>query len=110
VAYVVRSYVDICWIGDGAGTALLGQLQSNEPGYGTAVGTGGYGAVPSAQTLRLQVNEAVPGGDTPSQANFNTALTQAATDLGTLMGTAGAYSGGTQTPYQLAQGWASGLP
>jgi hypothetical protein len=108
MAIMLRAYIDICQVGDGAGTALLGQLQSNEPGYGAAVGTGGYGAAPSAQTLRLQDAVAVPGGDVPSNANFTTAFTQLATELGTLMNAAGAYSGGTQTPLQIVQLWNSG--
>lgn len=107
---MIRCYLDVCEVGDGAGTALLGQLQSNEPGYGTAVGVGGYGAAPSAQTLRIQVAELVPGGDVPSSGNFATAFTQLATDLGTLMNTAGAYSGGTSTPLSLVQAWNSGGP
>jgi hypothetical protein len=107
---MLRCYLDICQVGDGAGTALLGQLQANEPGYGAAVGTGGYGAVPSAQTLRLQDAVPVPGGDVPTAGNFTTAFTQLATELGTLLATAGAYSGGPQTPLAIVQGWNSGLP
>lgn len=94
-------------VGDGAGTALLGQNQAEYPGY-TSSET--YGAVGSAQTLELRVGEAVPGGDSPSSANFTTALTAAATDLGTLLSTAGAYSGGTATPLALIQAWATGGP
>jgi len=107
MAYVVRVILDIDWIPDGAGTALLGQQQADMPGIGSANAAGAIGA---AQTLRLFDREVVPGGDTPTQNNFNTALSAAATALNTKMGTAGAYSGGTSTPYQLASAWATGGP
>jgi len=105
--YVVRTYTDVCWVGDGTASAQLGQAQSNQPGYGAAQGPG---PAPLAQTLRLQEMEFVPGGDAPSAANFNTAFVAAAAAMNTLMQTAGAYSGGTQTPLAIAQGWASGNP
>ena len=107
MSYIIRTYVDIMYVGDGAGTALLGINQSNNPGFDATLTAGPVGV---AQTLRLQVNETVPGGNSPSGANFNTALTAAATALGTLMTTAGAYSGGTDTPLAIAQGWATGNP
>lgn len=113
--YMIRIYADLCWVGDGTSAALLGQNQSNEPGYAAALGAG---PAPVAQTLRLQVSEFVPGGDSPSLANFKTAFDNASNDLaGTpaaggspIMSQAGAYSGGTQTPLQIAQGWSTGLP
>ena len=107
MAYRIRVYADVDWVPDGSGMATLGQNQSNDPGVGSALGAG---AVGNAQTLRLQVAESVPGGDSPTSGNFNTAFTNAATDLGTLMTTAGAYSGGTATPLSIAQGWSTGLP
>lgn len=105
--YMVRVYVDYCWVGDGTASSQLGQAQSNEPGYGAAQTPG---PAPLGQTMRLQDAEFVPGGDAPTQANFNTAVVAAAASLNTLMATAGAYSGGPQTPLAIAQGWASGLP
>ena len=112
---MIRVYVDFAWVGDGTASSLLGQNQSNEPGYAAALGAG---PVPIGQTMRLQVSEFVPGGDSPTLANFKTALDNASADLaGTpaaggspIMSQAGAYSGGTQTPLAIAQGWATGNP
>jgi hypothetical protein len=108
MAIRARLYIDFDWVPDGSGMATLGQNQSNNPGYGAALGPG---AVGNAQTLRLQVGEGVvPGGDTPTSGNMATMLTQAATDIGTLLSTPGAYSGGTQTPLSIIDGWATGNP
>lgn len=107
MAYRLRFTMDIDWVPDGAGGAIMGQNQSNDPGFGSSLGPGSAGA---AQTLELMVAEQVAGGDSPTQANFNTAIAQAATDLETLMGTAGAYGGNTSTPLVIAQGWSSGNP
>ena len=104
---ILRVYCDICQIGDGGGTALLGQPQSNEPGF---LGNLTNGPVPSAQTIRLEDAVFVVGGDTPTSGNFATAFTQLATDLGTMMTTAGAFSGGTATPLSIVQGWSTGNP
>lgn len=107
MAYRIRVTLDVDYVPDGAGGALLGQNQSNLPGYGSSLGAG---AAQAAQTLQIDVAEVVPGGNSPSSANFATALSQAATDLGTLLSTAGAYSGGTSTPLALAQAWSTGGP
>lgn len=103
----IRLTLDVDQIPAGSGMATLGQDQSNDPGYG---GTLTAGPVGNAQTLELMVAEIVPGGDTPSSANFLTALQSAATDLQTRLNTAGAYSGGTQTPLQIIDGWITGTP
>ena len=105
--YKIRVTLDIDWVGDGAGTALLGQNQSNNPGFGSSLGPG---AAQVAQTLQLRQAEQVGGGDSPVQSDFTTAMTTAVTDLVSQMGTAGAYSGGTQTPLAIAQGWSTGNP
>ena len=107
MAVRIRVYLDVDWIPDGSGMATMGQNQSNNPGIGSALGPGSVG---NAQTLRLQVAESVPGGDTPTQANLNTAIAQAATDLETLIATPGAYAGGTATPLSIIDGWAAGNP
>lgn len=107
MAYAIEVTLRIHWVPEGAGSAFLGSNQSNHPGYGSSLGPG---AVQAAQTLELRQAEQVPGGSAPTQANFNTAMTSAATDLATQMGTAGAYSGGTQTPLAIAQGWSTGQP
>lgn len=107
MAYVIRAYLDICWVPEGSGMATLGQNQSNNPGIGAS---GTAGIAPNAQTLRLQDDEAVPGGSAPSSANFNTALIAMATSFGTQITTAGAYGGNAATPLAIAQGWATGNP
>lgn len=107
MAYRLRLTLDIDWIPDGSSGALLGQNQSNNPGYGASLGPGEAGA---AQTLELMVSEIVAGGDTLTQANLNTALTNAANDLQTITATAGAWGGNPQTPTALATAWATGGP
>jgi len=107
MAYLVRSYTELCWVPDGVAGAALGQNQANSPGFGSALNPG---SIPNAQVLRLQVAEPVPGGDSPTQANFNTAFVAIAADLNTLIATPGAFSGGTQTPLAIAQGWSTGNP
>ena len=103
----IRVTLDVDFVPDGAGTALLGQNTSNLPGYGSALGPG---AAQAAQTLQIDVAEIVPGGNSPTSGNFTTALTAAAADLGTLLSTAGAFSGGTSTPLALIQAWGTGGP
>lgn len=108
MAIRMRVYCDIDWVGDGAGGALLGQNQANDPGYGSALGPGAAGV---GQTLRLQVAEQVPGGDSPTAANFTTAFTQLATDLGTMISASpNPFNGSTATALSIVQGWSSGLP
>ncbi len=78
MAYRLRVYCDFDWVGDGMGGAGLGLLESNNPG----TGGGGYsGVAGNAQTLRLQQAEQVLGGDSPTGANFQTALNNSAIDL-----------------------------
>lgn len=105
MAYRIRVTVDYDWVPDGAGFAILGQNQSNDPGYGATLQPGPVGA---AQTLEMMVAEVVPGGDSPSGSNFNTALSAAATDLGTLLTTAGAANGNPATPLSIIQSWSTG--
>lgn len=105
MAYRIRVTVDYDWTPDGSGFATVGQNQSNNPGYGAALAGGPVG---NAQTLEMMVSEGVPGGDTPTSANFGTALTAAAADLLTLLNTAGAANGQTATPLSLVQGFATG--
>ena len=107
--YRLRMTLDIDWIGDGTGSALLGQNQANNPGYGASLAPGAAGV---AQTAEIMVSEIVPGGDTPSGANFNTALAAGATDLGTILATAGSVPGfaGSGTLLAVVQAWATGNP
>ncbi len=115
MAYATIVTVDQVWIPDGSGSAFLGQNQSNQPGYAAALGAGEIGG---GQTLRLRVMELVPGGDSPTLANFYTALTNAASDIaGTppaggspLMSQAGAWAGNPGTPLAIAQAWSTGGP
>jgi len=79
MAYAVRAILDVYWIGDGTGQM----------------------SVPSAQKMRLieTANVPVPGGDAPSQANFNTAITgTVTTDLEALIA----------ANLTAIQGWATG--
>jgi hypothetical protein len=80
--YRLNVTVDFLWVPAGVGGSGLGQLQANIPGMG---GTSIPGTFGNAQTLRLIVGEQVPGGNAPTQANFNTAMTAAGTDIATLM-------------------------
>lgn len=74
MAYRLRYYVDIDWVGDGTGGTMQGILQANNPVAGD---------VGSAQTMRLQGGQYVPGGDSPSGSNFTTATTAMGTDIST---------------------------
>lgn len=76
MAYGLKYTLDVVWLGDGSGP---------------------MGQVPAAQRLKMQQASIVPvpGGDAPSQANFNTAITgamttdleaQVAANLGTIQG------------------------
>lgn len=106
--YIITVNLDVAYVAQGAGSALLGQQQSNEPGYGSSQTPG---PVPVAQSLRMAVNESVPGGESPSSANFTTAINLAATDLETMLTTANSVPGFTSgTPLALIQGWATGNP
>lgn len=79
MAYGLKYQMEVVWIPDGAGPMT----------------------VPDAQKMRLQQTTIVqvPGGDAPTQANFNSAITGAmTTDLETQIG-----NNLTQI-----QGWATG--
>jgi hypothetical protein len=112
MAYAVQLVARYVWVPDGTGSALLGQRQGDFPGYGAVTaGVGGYGTVPAAQEASDFVGEIVPGGDTPTGPNFQTALNSAAADLYTQMTTAGAVPGFTSgTLLALVQAWATGNP
>ena len=86
MSYGVRIYLDIYKLGDGMGGAGLAILAANVPGVGPtlAAGTG-----PSAQTIRYQQAEQVPGTlNAPTLANLKTAISAAATDAGNQISTA----------------------
>lgn len=66
--YQIRWQATVCWVGDGTGQMSVPSAQSIK--YSTELGGAGG---------QIQV----PGGDAPSQANFNTAAQALATNLGT---------------------------
>jgi hypothetical protein len=113
MAIRIRVTLDVDQIGDGMGLAQLGQNQSNDPGYAAALGPGSVGM---AQTLELMISEIVPGGDTPTLANFLTALQAAAQDIaGTpaagglpLLSQPGAWGGNPGTPLSYIDLWSTG--
>lgn len=107
MAYRLRVEASLDWVPDGGDQiGFVGPGLSNNPGYTAALSAGAVGA---AQTMLLMVAEFVGGGDTLTQGNLNTALTNAATDLGTLFGTTGAWGGNpNQTPTAIATAWATG--
>lgn len=106
MAIIIQARIDILNVPDGAAGTIVGQNQANFAGFGSTLGPGSVGA---SNSLRLIVAESVPGGDSPSQANFNTAIGNMATDLETLLGTTGAWGGnGSQTPLAIIQGWSTG--
>lgn len=108
MAYRLRATFDWDWVPDGAGSAMLGQQQANNPGFGSGQTAGAVGA---AQTASLIVAEIVPGGDSPTTGNMQTALNAAAADAYTIMTTAGAVPGFTAgTLAALIQGWSTGNP
>ena len=89
----LRYYVDVDWVGDGTGGTGQGQLQANNPVAG---------AVGMAQTMRFQGGQYVPGGDTPSGANFTTATTAMGTDISNQINVAAILA--------QIQAWATGGP
>lgn len=108
MAFRVRAIFIYERVPAGAGSALLGQLQADQPGYGA---TAGPGEVGSGQTYSDIVGELVPGGDSPSSANFQTALEALAADELTRLNTAGSSPGFTSgTPLALIQAWSTGGP
>lgn len=75
MAYALRYQMDVIWVPDGAGpmTSLIGA--------GSNIGTG-VGGGAQVKTIFQAAAVPVPGGDAPSQANFNTAISGAmVTDL-----------------------------
>ena len=108
MAYRVRAVFIYEWVPDGAGSALMGQQQADQPGYGFPPQAGSVGA---AQVFSEIGGTIVPGGDSPSGANFNTAISQLATDEQTRFTTAGSAPGFTNgTPLALVQAWSTGNP
>ncbi len=106
--YIVRVEVTYGYVPVGAGGTVLGQLQADIPGFGA---TGGAGPVFTAQSAKDIVGETVPGGESPTAANFTTALNAAATDLQTRLTTANSVPGFTSgTLLALVQGWSTGNP
>ena len=107
MAYMLKVEVTYGWVPDGAGGAGIGQLQSNMPGFGAAPGT--PGTVFAAQTASDMTGVAVPGGDSPSGANFQTALNSAASQLYTNLTTTNAVPGFTSgTLLAQVQGFSTG--
>jgi hypothetical protein len=102
MAWMLRGYVDVCWVPEGTGgTAVMptGGL-ANEPGYGAAMAAG---AMPTGQTLRVQVAEPITGlngAGSPTSANVTAAATQLGTDVGTFL----------TNNLTTIQGWGTGLP
>ena len=108
MAYRVRATIYIDLVADGTGGVMLGQQQAENPGYTSAQTTGPVGV---AQTLSYNLAELVPGGDSPTASNFQTALTAIGTDAYTIANTAGSLPGlGSTSPIAIAQGWATGNP
>lgn len=119
MAIRIRVTVDVDYLGalgGGDQVGFVGQGQSNNPGYAAAFNPGAVGV---AQTMELMVAEIVPGGDSPTLANFLTALTNAANDMaGTptsgstpIFSQVGAWGGNPGlTPLQVATGWATSNP
>ncbi len=100
----LRLYVDFDSVGAGTGVVLMGQNQSNLPGYGAALTPGVTG---NAQTMRLQIAEMVLGnGGSITLAEILTALDQAATDLAGASGTPIIDAATLAT----INGWAAGSP
>jgi hypothetical protein len=109
--FVVWAEVKYAYVPVGAGTALLGQQQAEVPGF-TGVVPPAPAAVPAAQMASDVVMEPVPGGESPTGANFQTALNAAAADAYTRLIGAGQVPGfsGTGTLLATVQGWSTGNP
>lgn len=109
MAYRVRAQFIYEWLPDGAGTALLGQQQADQPGYGAGATVGEVGA---AQVCSDVVGEFVPNGDAAVAADFQTALNSLATDAYTRFTTAGAVPGfaGAGTLSSIVLAWPTGGP
>lgn len=106
--YAIRVEITYGYVPAGAGGAALGQQQADMPGFGA---TPTPGAVFFAQSAKDIVGEAVPGGESPSAANFTTAINAAAADLETRLSATNAVPGFTSgTLLALVQGWSTGNP
>ena len=109
MAYRVRATISFDFMPDGASGAMLGQQQAENPGYAAALAAGPVGA---AQTLSFVLAEVVPGGNSPTAGNFQTALTAIGTDAYTIANAIQASMGfsATQSLIAVAQGWSTGNP
>ena len=99
MAYRVEVQVRVGWVPDGAGGAALGQQQANVAGTGTSLAPS---TIFNAQVMQGIQAEGVQGGDTPTQAQFQAAITAAASDLNTNFATAANVA--------TWQNWATGNP
>jgi hypothetical protein len=97
-AFKIRVYMDVDYVGAGTGQAF--NAAANHPGLGSGL-TAGETAM--AQSRRYQQAEQVQAVNPaiPTQTEFRTAITQAATDLGLQLTTA---------EIATLQGWALGNP
>ena len=75
--YIIRYALEVCWVGDGTGPLSVPSAQKLRGGTLDMAGLT-LAAVPAGQPTGTQP---VPGGDSPSQSNFNTAISAMATDL-----------------------------
>ena len=107
--FVLIAKIDYCYVAPGTDGSLLGQRQSNFPGYTQMPMTAGV--VPSAQSCSDFIGEPIPGGDTATDAQFQAALNQMAADLYQQAITPGAVMGFTAGKLtDLIRGWPSGNP
>jgi hypothetical protein len=108
MAYIVYCQVRYCWVPDGAAGAI-GQEQGDFPAYGSF--TPAVGTVPAAQEASDMAGAWVPGGDAPTDANFQTALNNMAAYLYTNASTAGDVPGFTTGKLtDLMRAWSTGSP
>ena len=90
MAWMLRGYVDVCWVPEGTGGVTVMPVGGlgNEPGYGAALAAG---PTVNAQTMRFQVAEPITGTtgtppySNPTSGNLTAAATQLGTDLGTFL-------------------------
>ena len=102
----VRLQAQYFYIPSGAGGAALGQRQADWPGVGA---TPTPGPIAIAQSAQDMVFEVVPGGDSFSTGNLQTALNAAAADLYTQATTTNSVPGFTSgTLLALMQAWPTG--
>lgn len=104
MAYVVEVETRIGWVPDGSGNTFLAQPQANIPGQGPIPQNNRVGFM--AQVRQYIVAEGVPGGDAPTLANINTALTSCVSDLASSTGTPII----TAAELAIIQGWSTGNP